>query len=347
MSFETTYPIYFKALALKRGRARPTEMLFVEHVDISVPVFDPSECPVAVSWNETRAHAPQRGESRFFDGAHHQRTTAPDIETSDDFSRYLKELLSERVHFTGRRLVDQQGVEVFDPSVYKLVDDRDRLNKLRFLRNMTGPITIVGSRLFLRSGEPSYYVASRNHKSPKNTGYPYGLKDLPRSGPTTASRYFSLNDFEGVQEFSPRALEKNGRYEVEVLMPETITADHRAYNLLCGCLEFRYMMERFCIREHDFYAPEGGNLDAKEGLYRLAKLLPLSEDRDISSSKVASVDFHALSAEVERLFPYVWVDCVGDNGPNASARQSLKSIEELIDAWRNRPLELDVSHSFG
>lgn len=340
MSVNVTINIRYPAVALKRGKSRPSKFIFSENIDFAIPAHNPEDCPVAVSWKETREHAPHRGESRWVNDCHHQRTTVPRVERDDNVAAFIQKTAGYFLREEMGVQTDPDEVTAFDPDRYRLIDDRSRLAKAETLRLITDRVTVIGDRIFMRGGEPSYYVAPRNHKSGKNTSTAYKLIDLPVVSASTARRYFSLNDLKGVEEFSPKAKEAPARYDVDIMMPETLRTDHASYNLMCAAMEFRDILEVVSAKRGLPVFQKSESV-VEEGLISLGRMLPFRDEIDVASNNLDQFSLHEIVIEMSRLYPYAWVDSEGDG----RVRSSLKTIQQISEIWQERPLEIEAAFS--
>lgn len=346
MSIKFSFPVCFDGTAIPRGKKKPVSKTFVEHVDVEIPVVDPDDAPIAVAWRETNINRTKAGHTVWAGDAHYFATGIPEFKSDADAESVIREFLTTSntritdIHSTFDHLRSPVAdVTPYDSDRLNLIDDRGRNKSFRVLDELISRLVVVGNKLHFRGLEPSYGVnrAHLNRGGMNRAGpqYSYYIRDVGKNTASTAKRYFSLNDFESVRLFSPGAARHSGRYEVDVFMPETLTLDHDAFNLLNTALSFSSFATYSYGRgvHHGDWSPETDG-----PLLRLHSLLPpLGDLRDVSEFP-RDLDFDGIADEIENLYPYVWVDCTD----RPDMRAELRYVERVIDDWRNRGLRLNA-----
>lgn len=344
MSLNFSVPIFFEGAAIPRGKRAPSVTYFTEDIDVSIPVVDPADAPVAVSWQEIGNGARQQRprHSLWLDGHHFFSNTLKPFADEKLAEEFIRGFLVDRddkltgggayLAYLAARRRDGSTPVHYDQDRHLLIDDRGRNAQLNALSVLIDRLCLIGDRLYFKGRDPAYGV-NRSHLNRPGQRYSYYLRAADHNSGSISTRSFSLNDFEAVREFSAGARRLSGRYEVDIFMPETLTVDHDASALLDVAL---FVLKQARRQYASTYSSTGGcwTPETQEPLMALQRLLPsLGSDHAIHDFP-SDLDFDGIAVAIENIYPYLWVDNIDNKG----MRPDLKYVEQVVNSWGDRNL---------
>lgn len=329
MTVKFTFPVFYEATVAKRGGSRLQKMLFREVLDISLPVIDGSHVQTAVVWSEQPGG--QRTEwlnrSTVWHGGSHLRAVRRNFFDEKALVAAAVDKIQKPIRCPFRI---EDAVD-FDPSVYDVRDGRQRNQALFGAERTAKNLAVIGNSLYERVQDPGFFV-NRAHKHRKGGEWSYAIRPAETATESLTTRYFSLNDFDLVKEYSSGAAEMNGRYRVEVLMPESLSVDFFEHDLFNAALLAARMT---CDKLYE-NAPWSVSPEVQEPWLKLQGMLPHGFNGDFGFLP-NDIDYTELADLTEELHSYLEFDVDKTRYPE------LRYMREALNMFRERPLEFSPS----
>lgn len=342
MSLRIDIPITYEAVVLKKNGSRPKKMRFREDVEVDIPAFDMADAPIAVAWRDRSPQGQLREHfTRWLGGSHMAPAVGSPVGDEGKLRNYAVEYVNSKLLPATKAI--QEECEIFDPSKYRIVDGRQRNKALFGVGHFAKRLVVLDDAMYARVQDPAYFV-NRAHKQRKGGAWSYAIRPIEMASSSLTTRYFSLHDFDAVLEYSPGAAEKNGRYDVDVLIPDSLTIDPSEQDILHAGILTRGVANIL------IFTPEGAHPmrhrryasapEVLEPWHKLCLMLPPSYGGDFGFLP-NYFDYDQLAEVLEDLHPYLLIDSLSH--PRETLRTDLNYIREAMDMYRERPLDFTPS----